>query len=185
MRSCQPGPPSWKKSSTSRSMRSETSSLAPGRGAADLGGSSTALVVAFLNAASAVSRTPFDLRSSAMVITLRTMPIVVSVENSPPRRRRQMPLILALPLIALPSQLLVTLLRVRRERDLGDGLLLSRRRFLESPRRRPGRLGARVGSKLRKPLRSETSCFGIARFFVGVSLLSGRSICTRGGRLGG
>ena len=55
MRSCQPGPSSWKKSSTSRSMRSDTISLAPGT-ACGGGGRSAGLVVAVLNAFSASLR---------------------------------------------------------------------------------------------------------------------------------
>src|SRR5215475_14100826 len=57
VRSCQPGPSSWKKSSTSRSMRKETISLAPGiEDAVVVGIGSGGLVVAALNAASAAAR---------------------------------------------------------------------------------------------------------------------------------
>src|SRR5262245_65303230 len=55
IRSCQPGPSSWKKSSTSRSIRSVTCSLALGI-AGFAFGSSAGLVVAALKAASAASR---------------------------------------------------------------------------------------------------------------------------------
>src|SRR5215204_5919863 len=55
MRSCQPGPPSWKCSSTSRSMRNETSSLECGT-TGFFGGASSGLVVATLKAASAAWR---------------------------------------------------------------------------------------------------------------------------------
>src|SRR5262249_46419878 len=55
IRSCQPGPSSWKKSSTSRSMRSVTCSLALGIAGFAVG-SSAGLVVAALKAASAASR---------------------------------------------------------------------------------------------------------------------------------
>src|SRR5258707_1751971 len=58
MRSCQPAPPSWKYSSTSWSIRSETSSLTPGM-AVVFGGASTTLVVVRLNAASASERASF------------------------------------------------------------------------------------------------------------------------------
>ena len=51
IRSCQPGPSSWKKSSTSRSIRNDTVSLAPGIDADFLAGSSADLVVAALKAA--------------------------------------------------------------------------------------------------------------------------------------
>src|SRR5437016_1206212 len=55
IRSCQPGPPSRKYSSTSWSIRSETSSFTPGT-AVFLGGASTTFVVVRLNAASASVR---------------------------------------------------------------------------------------------------------------------------------
>jgi hypothetical protein len=55
MRSCQPGPSAWKKSSTSRSMRSDTVSFAPGTEGGGAG-CSAGLVVAVLNAASACER---------------------------------------------------------------------------------------------------------------------------------
>src|SRR5258708_28555396 len=58
MRSFQPAPPSWKYSSTSWSMRSDTSSLTPGMAVA-FGGASTTLVVVRLNAASASERASF------------------------------------------------------------------------------------------------------------------------------
>ena len=51
--SCHPGPSSWKKSKTSRSMRRVTNSFAPGT-EDFLGAGSAGLVVAFLKAASAV-----------------------------------------------------------------------------------------------------------------------------------
>ena len=74
--SCHPGPPSWKCSSTSRSIRKETSSFAlgmEGRG----GGASAGLVVAFLKAASAASRTPGVLRVRSAGIWLP------SIQNDP------------------------------------------------------------------------------------------------------
>src|SRR6185437_15292908 len=55
MRSCQPGPSSWKKSSTSRSMRSDTISFTPGSDGA-FAGCSAGLVVAALKAFSASER---------------------------------------------------------------------------------------------------------------------------------
>src|SRR5690606_35137261 len=54
MRSCQPGPSSWKWDSTSRSSLSATVSLPVGT-TCSLGGSGAALVVAALNRASALS----------------------------------------------------------------------------------------------------------------------------------
>src|SRR5215510_14454836 len=69
MRSCQPGPPSRKWSSTSRSMRSETCSLTPGNDGLVLTGCagplarSVGLVVAALNAASAAARGSLGLRA--------------------------------------------------------------------------------------------------------------------------
>src|SRR5262249_19623111 len=64
MRSCQPGPSPWKWSRTSRSMRRETISLAPGSdGAAfGIGIGSGGLVVAALKAASAAWRESVGLR---------------------------------------------------------------------------------------------------------------------------
>ena len=57
MRSCQPGPFCWKKSSTSRSIRSVTVSFPPGKAAgAALDGPSTGLVVTALKAFSAAAR---------------------------------------------------------------------------------------------------------------------------------
>ena len=50
MRSCQPGPSSWKKSRTSRSIRRDTISLTPGNDAGGFGGPSSGLVVAALKA---------------------------------------------------------------------------------------------------------------------------------------
>jgi hypothetical protein len=61
MRSCQPGPPCWKYSSTSWSIRSETSSLTPGS-AAVFGGVSGTFVVVRLNAASASLRASLRVR---------------------------------------------------------------------------------------------------------------------------
>jgi hypothetical protein len=61
MRSCQPGPPSLKCSSTSWSMRSETCSFTPGT-AFFFGGASATLAVAFLNAASASLRASLRVR---------------------------------------------------------------------------------------------------------------------------
>src|SRR4029079_18991209 len=61
IRSCQPGPPSWKCSSTSWSMRNETNSFTPGS-AVGFGGASTTLVVVRLNAASASVRASFRVR---------------------------------------------------------------------------------------------------------------------------
>jgi hypothetical protein len=54
--SCQPGPPSWKNSRTSWSMRKETSSFAPGIFGA-VATVSTGFLVTDLNAASAASFT--------------------------------------------------------------------------------------------------------------------------------
>ena len=56
MRSCQPGPSSWKKSSTSRSMRNVTVSFAPGSAGGAFGGPSTGLVVIALKTFSAAVR---------------------------------------------------------------------------------------------------------------------------------
>src|SRR5215468_1840458 len=76
IRSCQPGPSPWKKSSTSRSMRSVTCSLAFGI-AGFACGSSAGLVVAALKAASAASRGSLGRRgrlvmaSSLLLIALR------------------------------------------------------------------------------------------------------------------
>jgi hypothetical protein len=57
MRSCQPGPSCWKKSSTSRSSRNVTVSFPPGKGTvAVLAGPSTGLVVTALKAFSAAAR---------------------------------------------------------------------------------------------------------------------------------
>src|SRR5437870_4104365 len=56
MRSCQPGPPPWKCSSTSRSIRNVTLSLAPGSTAARAAGVSARFVVTDLKAFSAASR---------------------------------------------------------------------------------------------------------------------------------
>ncbi len=57
MRSCQPGPSCWKKSSTSRSIRSVTVSFPPGNAAgAVLAGPSTGLAVTALKAFSAAAR---------------------------------------------------------------------------------------------------------------------------------
>jgi len=61
IRSCQPGPPSLKCSSTSWSMRSETCSLTPGRTFV-FGGASATLAVAFLKAASASLRASLRVR---------------------------------------------------------------------------------------------------------------------------
>src|SRR4029077_5666130 len=58
IRSCQPGPPCWKCSSTSWSIRNETNSFTPGRTALCGGGSGT-FVVPFLNTVSASVRASF------------------------------------------------------------------------------------------------------------------------------
>src|SRR5262245_2453340 len=76
MRSCQPGPSSWKKSSTSRSMRSDTISFAPGTAGA-FGGRSAGLVVAALNAFSAA------LRRSGGFLAMRIYSKPPAVENFP------------------------------------------------------------------------------------------------------
>ena len=59
--SCHPGPSSWKKSKTSRSMRRVNNSFAPGT-EDFLGAGSAGLVVAFLKAASAVVHEPLVAR---------------------------------------------------------------------------------------------------------------------------
>jgi hypothetical protein len=67
--SCQPGPPSWKCSRTSRSMRKETSSLAFGREGL-FGAASGGFVVAALNAASAACSGSLVLRVLSKGINL-------------------------------------------------------------------------------------------------------------------
>src|SRR6185437_1891951 len=69
MRSCQPGPSSWKKSSTSRSRRSDTISFTPGSDGA-FAGCSAGLVVAALKAFSASERaSPIGRRAMPLFIT--------------------------------------------------------------------------------------------------------------------
>src|ERR1700759_3913286 len=62
MRSCQPGPPAWKYSSTSWSIRKVTCSRTPGAATFFGGGASATLAVAFFNAASAAVRASFNVR---------------------------------------------------------------------------------------------------------------------------
>src|SRR5688572_4325458 len=71
IRSCQPGPSSWKKSSTSRSMRSDTVSFTPGTDGAFGIGSNGFGAVAFLNAASAASRVSFGRRAIVTLLNFR------------------------------------------------------------------------------------------------------------------